>query len=120
VVLAKSIRRVIVVCLLCVDMVDFINISDSDSAEEAARRTAEKLKEVAKEQFDQDGELEVSVREDSDQWVVSWPAGPFGWTMTLTGGRGLAQSYPSVSGFGRQENFVGEVKNEDELVFTPD
>lgn len=101
-------------------MVDFIDISDSDSAEEAAQRTLEQLRAVAEEQFDQDGELEVTLRQDGDQWVVSWPAGPYEWTATITGGRGLMQDAPTVVGFGIQENFIGEIKNEDELVFTPD
>lgn len=101
-------------------MVDYIDISDSASAEEAAKRTADKLKEVAEEQFDQDGDLEVSVRQDGDQWIVSWPGGPYEWTMTITGGRGLLGGAPALTGFGYQDTFVGEVKNDDELVFTPD
>lgn len=101
-------------------MVEHIDISDSDSAEQAARRTADKLKEVAEEQFDQDGDLEVSLRQDGDKWIVSWPAGPSpDWTMTITGGRGLLGGAPAITGFGQKENFIGNVKNEDELVFIP-
>ena len=95
-----------------------IDISNSESAKEAAKRTRYKLKDLA-EEIGQKGDVEVSLRQEDNQWIVSWPGGPSDWTMKLTGGLGVFGGDPNITGFGYQDEFIAEVKNSYSLVFTP-
>ena len=101
-------------------MVSRTQISDADSAEEAARKTRNALRTIAEEEFGQDGELEVSLRQNNNKWIVSWPAGPYEWTTKITEGQTILGGERAIQGFGQQDTFVGEIKNQDELVFIPE
>lgn len=99
-------------------MVEQIDISDANGAREAAERTAEQIRTLS-EEMGQDPNLEVTLRQDGDQWVVGWNSALGAWAVRLFDGQGVWEAEPEVVGLGRQEDFIGEIKNDQELVFTP-
>lgn len=97
-------------------VVDTIDISGCESAEDAAETVGQQIKAVA-ESIGQKPDLEVTVKEKGENWLVAWPGGPFDWAIKLTGGEPIIAGDPEITGFRETVGFDAECKNGSTLVF---
>lgn len=105
-----------------------LDISEYDSAEEAARA----LYEYITETFEADDAMlwdpETTAKKfgenNKGHWTVMWESGPMDWSVHLTGGESMFRaempqfSEPEVVGFYENDNWIAEPHGSRDLVFT--
>lgn len=66
-------------------MTDTVDIGGYSQAKSAANAVKKNISEVAEQVYGQDADLEITLRDEGDQYVLYWDAGPYAWPIKLTG-----------------------------------
>lgn len=93
-----------------------IDVSDCGDAEKAAKKTADKIREIA-ETVGHNPEIEVLCEQRGNRWVVFYEAGPYEWAIKLTGGLGIFGDNPEIKGLLDADNFHVECEYSFGLAF---
>ena len=96
--------------------VDPVDLSDCESAAEAATQAVKTIKEIA-DSMGQKPDLEVTVDQRGEAWVIFWEGGTHEWAVKMVGGIGVLSREPEIQGIRENDQVNMECKNGSAISF---
>jgi len=91
-----------------------LDVSQYSQAKSAANAIQKRISELAEEVYGQNPSLEITLKDEGDQYVLYWDAGPMDWPIKLTG----EEPIYNVTGFTERNSEIWiEPKNSCALSF---